>query len=192
MKKVLMILGHPQRESYGAALAEAYANGVKQSQGELRELFLGDLDFEFAPANAFARADDLEPDIEAAQAAIAWADHLVFVYPTLWGTIPALLKAFIERSFLPGFAFQPHKDSVWWDKLLKGKSARLIVTMNTPRWIYRWVFGKPGHNTMKRSILNFCGVAPVRITSLGPVARSSARQRERWLQRVQRLGRRLR
>jgi putative NADPH-quinone reductase len=75
-----------------------------------------------------------------------------------------------------------------WDKLLKGRSARLIVTLNTPSFIYRWVFGRPGHNTMKRTILEFSGIRPVRITEVGPINGSTEEKRKRWLQNVRTLG----
>jgi len=116
-----------------------------------------------------------------------WADHLVFVYPIWWGTIPALLKAFIERVFLPGFAVNFRENSPWWDKLLTGRSARLIVTLNTPSFYYRWVFGRPGHNTMKKTILQFCGVKPVRITEVGPMKNSTEARRKKWLALVRSL-----
>jgi putative NADPH-quinone reductase len=112
----------------------------------------------------------------------------VFVYPIWWGTIPALLKGFIERTFTPGFAVNFR--GRLWDKLLKGRSARLIASFNTPSFIYRWVFGRPGHVTMKRTILSFSGVSPVRITDIAPVAGSSEQRRARWLDEVRDLGRR--
>jgi len=190
-KKILVILGQPQRQSYGAALAAAYAEGARAADAEVRELFLGDLSFNaFGPLSADAPAA-LEPDLAAAQESIRWADHLVFVYPIWWGTIPALLKAFIERVFQQGFAMRFHANSPWWDKLLTGKSARLIVTMNTPPLIYRLVFHQPGHHTMKRSILGFCGVKPVRISEIGPLRNASPARRDHWLGKVRELGRRL-
>ncbi|MBU1696490.1 MAG: NAD(P)H-dependent oxidoreductase, partial [Proteobacteria bacterium] len=131
---------------------------------------------------------ELEPGLIESQELILWADHLVFVYPTWWGTMPALLKGFIDRVFLPGFAFQYRKDSVWWDKLLKGKSARLIVTMDTPPWYYCLIYGRPGHNAMKKSILEFCGIKPVKISSIGPVKNSKESKRKTWLNTVQKLG----
>lgn len=190
-KKILVILGQPQRHSYGAALAQAYAEGAKQAGADVRELYLGDLKFDPLATTSLAHLAELEPDLVSAQEAIMWADHLVFVYPIWWGTIPALLKAFIERVFLPGFAVNFRENSPWWDKLLTGRSARLIVTLNTPSFYYRWVFGRPGHNTMKKTILQFCGVKPVRITEVGPMKNSTEARRKKWLALVRSLGTRL-
>jgi putative NADPH-quinone reductase len=157
-------------------LAQAYIDGARASGAELRQLNLAEVAF------------DPEPALKQAQADIQWAEHLVFVYPILWGTIPALLKGFIERVFATGFAVNFRNDSPLWDKLLKGRSARLIVTLNTPPWIYRWYFGRPGHNTMKKTILQFCGIKPVRITEVGPIKNSSEARRKKWLSQARALG----
>ncbi len=187
-KKILVILGQPQRHSYGGALMKAYADGAREAGAEVKELYLGDLKFNPLAIPSLTNPAELEPDLKAAQEAIKWADHLVFVYPIWWGTIPALLKGFIERTFLSGFAVNFHEDSIFWDKLLKGRSARLIVTLNTPWWYYRWILGQPGHNTMKKTILGFCGVKPVRITEIGPIKGSTEEKRKGWIEEVHRLG----
>ena len=187
-KKILVILGQPQRHSYGGALMQAYVEGARAAGAELRELYLGEIKFTACASTTLQNPVELEPDLRDAQAAIKWADHLVFVYPIWWGTIPALLKGFIERVFQPGFAVNFREKSPLWDKLLTGRSARLIVSLNTPAWIYRWYFGRPGHNTMKKTILGFCGVKPVRITEIGPIRGSTEAKRKKWLQQVRALG----
>src|SRR3970040_388843 len=138
-KKILVILGQPQRQSFGAALAQAYAEGARASGAEVRELFLGDLKFDPAGAMNHSSPPALETDLVMAQEAIKWAEHLVFVYPIWWGTIPALLKGFIERVFLPGFAVNFRDNSPLWDKLLTGRCAQLLVTLHTHSWVYRCV-----------------------------------------------------
>lgn len=187
-KKILVILGQPQRHSYGGALMKAYVDGAHEAGAEVKELYLGDLKFDPLSTPTLTHPTELEPDLKSAQEAIKWADHLVFVYPIWWGTIPALLKSFIERTFQEGFAVKFHENSIWWDKLLKDKSARLIVTLNTPWWYYRWILGQPGHNTMKKTILGFCGVKPVRITEIGPIKGSTEEKRKGWIEQVRRLG----
>lgn len=107
------------------------------------------------------------------------------------GTMPAILKGFIDRIFLPGFAFKYRNHSSLWDKLLKGKTAHLIVTSDTPSWYNKLIYRSAGHSVMKRNILQFCGITPVRITEVGPVKPSSEQQRAKWLNKVQRLGSKL-
>ena len=190
-KKILIVLAHPQAKSYCGALAQAYADGARAAGAEVRQLNLAEIAFNPIGSGSLDKPQELEPALKQAQADIQWADHLVFTYPILWGTIPALLKGFIERVFTPGFAVNFRKDSPLWDKLLKGRSARLIVTLNTPPLLYRLLFRRAGHITMKRSILEFCGVSPVKITDIGPMKNSSAAKRESWIQQVRALGARL-
>lgn len=190
--KILLINGHPDKESFCRALAQAYKQGAQSAGAEVRELNVGDLNFSPNLAHGYRKITVLEDDLVRAQESIRWAEHLVFVYPTWWGTMPALLKGFIDRTFLPGFAFKYRDNSPWWDRLLTGRSGRMIVTMDAPVWFFRFVYGKPGHNAMKKMILEFCGIKPVRITSFGSVKRSSASQRQRWLDKVRGLGESLR
>ena len=150
---------------------------------------MGDLSLDPVLPKGYARIQELEPDLLAAQAAVTWAQHIVFVYPTWWGGMPALLKGFIDRVFLPGFAFRYREDSPFWDRLLTGRSAHLLVTMDTPPWYYRLVYRMPGHNQMKRTILEFSGIKPVAVSSFGPVKGSSQQQREKWLGKAREYGR---
>src|SRR6185295_4946423 len=123
---------------------------------------------------------------------VRWADHLVFVFPTWWGTMPALMKGFLDRVLMPGFAFQEHDEGSGWDKLLTGRSAHLLTTMDTPTWVYRWIYKAPGLNSLARATLGFCGIEPVRTTVFGVVKDSDCATRERWLQQAQAHGLRLR
>lgn len=188
--KVLVILGHPDRASFCGALAEAYGQHVRAAGAAVRELNLGSLQFDPVLWHGYRQIQALEPDLQQAQADILWADHLVFVYPNWWGSMPALLKGFFDRTLLPGFAFKYHTHDPFWDRLLVGRSAHLIVTMDTPSWYYRWFFKMPGHQQMKRTILEFCGVKPIRITEIAPVRQSTPVQRSRWLEQVGRLAER--
>jgi len=187
-KKILIVLAHPQVKSYCGALAQAYADGARSAGAEVRQVNLAELQFKPFGAGSPEKPQELEPALKQAQADIQWAEHLVFSYPILWGTIPALLKGFIERVFTPGFAVNFRNDSPLWDKLLQGRSAHLIVTLNTPPLLYRVLFRRAGHITMKRSILEFCGISPVRITDVGPMKNSSAERREKWIRQARALG----
>lgn len=188
MAKILVVVGHPRRESLCAALAAAYAEAARGSGAEVEVLALADLAFDPVLRGGYAGAQPLEPDLVAAQASIAAASHLVLVYPTWWGAPPALLKGFVDRVLLPGFAFRYREGSSLWDKLLTGRSARLIVTADSPGWWLRFVTGNPAVKMMKTSVLDFCGVSPVRVTLLPSVRKSSAADREAWLAEVRRLG----
>ena len=139
MKKILIINGHPDKESFCFSLAKRYKAGALSSGADCKLVNLIDLVFNPILTHGYRLVSELEPDLIKIQQEIKEADHLVFVYPTWWGTYPALLKGFIDRIFLPEFAFKYHKDSPFWDKLLKGKTARLIVTMDAPKWYYWFI-----------------------------------------------------
>ena len=188
MRKILLIMAHPDRQSFNNALADAYENGAKDSGAEIKRLDLAGLDFDLNLNRGYHEKQELEPDLQKAQELITWADHLVFVYPIWWGMMPALLKGFLDRTFLPGFAFKYRKDSPWWDQYFKGKTARIITTMDAP-YIYFWLkYGCAGHKAMKKATLEFCGVKPVRITNFDRVKDSTGEKRRKWLEKVESLG----
>jgi len=188
MKKILVILGHPSTESFSASLTDKYCEGAEDSSNEIRRINISELDFAPFLENGYSKEQVIEPDILKAQEDIKWSDHLVFVYPTWWATPPALLKAFIERTLLPDFAFKYKKRKiVAWDKFLTDKSARIISTMDAPPLFYKWIIGDPGYKMMK-DILNFCGIKPVFKTYFGSVKMSSDPVRKAWLQKSYNVG----
>lgn len=189
MKRILIINGNPDKQSFCTALANAYKNGAESAGAQCKLVHLVDLTFDPILHHGYKQRTELEPDLLQTQQDIQEADHLVFVYPNWWGTYPALLKGFIDRVFLPKFSFAYRENSVFWDKLLKGKSGRLIVTMDTPKLYYSLFLGKSGHNAMKKSVLNFCGIKPVGITTLTPVKRSNENKRQQWIVKIENLGR---
>jgi putative NADPH-quinone reductase len=189
--KVLIILGHPEKDSFSSALADAYEEGAGGADAEVRRLNLGELNFDPILRRDYDKDQPLEPDLRKAQEDIQWADHIVFVYPTWWGIPPALLHGFIERSFLPGFAFEFKEDGSGVIELLAGRSAHLIVTMNTSPLAYKLLRGAPGHAMMKRSVLDVCGVEPVRISEFGSLRDAGESLRKRWLNETRKMGREL-
>ena len=188
MKKTLIINGHPDKESFCFALAESYKSGADAAGADCKLVHLIDLAFNPILTYGYRIVSELEPDLVMMQQEISAADHLVFVYPNWWATMPALLKGFIDRIFLPNFAFKFQKNGPFWDKLLKGKSARLIVTMDTPKWYYWLINRSAGHNAMKIGVLEFCGIKPVKITSCSPIKSSDDKKRLQWLAEVKKMG----
>ena len=184
-KRILVILGHPASNSFCGALAERYAQSAVRAGHEVRQLFLGAMDFDPVLREGYQQVQPLEADLRRAQADILWAEHLTLVYPIWWGGIPALLKGFFDRVFLPGFAFKYREGKAFPDKLLHGRSAHLLVTMDTPPWYYRWIYRMPGLHQVRKTTLAFCGIEPQRTLTFGPILGSSADQRETWLLQAQ-------
>jgi NAD(P)H dehydrogenase (quinone) len=187
-KRILMIFGTPKATGLCHALGDAYTEGARGKGHVVRQLKLGELSFDPVLRDGYDQGQHLEPDLLEAQRQIHWAEHLVFVYPVWWGGLPALLKGFFDRVFLPGFAFKYRGRSHAWDKLLSGRTADLLVTLDTPPWYFRWIYGAPAHRQMTRTILGFSGVKTRRLAEFAPVRPSSEAQRQSWLQRAERLG----
>ena len=187
-KNILVIQGNPDINSFCGSLAKAYIDSARLSGSEVRELQLAELKFDPILWHGYNKIQKLEPDLIKAQELIQWSKHIVFVYPNWWGAMPALMKGFFDRVFLPGFAFKYRESSPFWDKLLSGRTAQLMVTMDTPPWYYRWIYHRPGHNEMKRTILGFCGIKVVKISEFSPIKDSSQQQREKWITLAKDLG----
>lgn len=190
MKKILVINGHPNKNSYCAALSKAYANGAKQSGFDTVILNLHELQFDlnFNGSYSDQNLESLEKDLILAQEKITWANHIVIIHPVWWGSVPALLKGFFDRTLLPGFAFKYRKDSAFWDKLLIGKTSSIIYTSDTPLFFYRFFYGAPSVNMLRDRVLGFCGVKTISVTGIGPVRKSSQTFRENWLLKIEKLG----
>ncbi len=191
-KKVLIILGHPNKETFCGSLGESYKKGALKSGAEVEEIFVSDLKFDPILHQGYKTIQELEPDLLRAQQLIKWAEHFVFIYPTWWVTMPALLKGFLDRVLLPGFAFKYRPNSSLWDQYLTEKSARLIITMDAPVWYNFLVYGNAGQKAMKRGTLGFCGIKPVRVTTIGSVKMLKTEQLINWLNKIEKLGENLR
>lgn len=183
-QRILIILGHPSTTSFCSALADAYTESANANGHEVRVLRLGELAFDPILHNGYTQIQALEPDLLRARSDILWATHLTFVFPIWWGGIPALMKGFIDRVFLPGFAFKYRAGKAFPDKLLQGRTAHLLVTLDTPPWYYRWFYRMPGIHQMRKTTLAFCGIKPIKTLQFGPVLGSTPAQRDTWLKQA--------
>jgi putative NADPH-quinone reductase len=187
--RIAIIVGHARRDTYCEALGGAYKRGA-ESGGHVAEMFvLSKMSFDPILHEGFSKPQALEPDLQAAQDAIGRADHLVLVFPLWMGSLPAILKGFLERILQPGFAVERDENDAGYRPRLKGKSARIIMTMGMPAPVYRLWFGAHALKMLKRNILGFVGIAPARSTIFGLVAVGSDARRRRWLEHVEALGR---
>ena len=187
--RILVLLGHPNNDSFCGGLADAYERGARDAGHEVERLNIGELEFDSNLAEGYNEIQGLEPDLVKAQELITWAEHLVIVYPTWWVSMPAILKGFFDRVFLPGYAFKYRENSQLSDQLLKGRSARIVTTMDAPTWYYRLIYMNAGQHQLKYGILKFSGFSPVRSTMFGNVRYSTKEKRESWLRKLEELGR---
>lgn len=190
-QKITLIQGHPDLEQkrFCHALADAYAEGAATAGRELRRINVGTLDFPLIRTQAEFEERPPPPDIENAQQAIRWAEHLVVVYPLWLGTMPALLKGFFEQTFRYGFAISEDTDRMP-RKLLAGRSARVVITMGMPALVYRWYFRAHSLKSLERNILGMSGIKPISENLIGLVGALDEPGAERWLEKLRRLGER--
>jgi len=191
MTNVLIINGHPDGspERFCAALAQAYAGGAERGGHAIRKLQIANCDIGFLRSADAFHNEEPNADIVKAQQDIAWAEHIVLIYPLWLGTIPALLKAFLEQTLRPGFAFSKDDGSGKWPKMgLEGRSARVVVTMGMPATIYRWYFFSHSLKSLERHIIKFVGISPVAETIIGMVGELSESERTKWLDDLRALG----
>jgi putative NADPH-quinone reductase len=186
VSRVLIIDGHPDPNParFVHALADAYGEGAAGVH-EVRRVEVAKLDFPLLRTQAEWKEGHLPASLQEAQEAIGWADHLVFLYPMWLGDLPALFKGFLEQVARPDFAFRYGAGLP--EKLLAGKSARIVVTMGMPAFFYRLVYRAHSLKSFRRNILNFVGIKPVRMSVIGAVE-SSAAKRQRWLDEMRQLG----
>ena len=184
-KNILIIQGHPDvsHDHLCHALAAAYEKGARESGYEVKTICIANIDFPLLRTNEDFYRTDPVPVIRQCQQDIRWANHLVIFYPLWMGSMPALLKAFFEQVFRPGFAMEPVDGGRKWVQLLKGKSAHIIVTMGMPAFIYRWYYGAHGLKSLERNILKFTGIGPIKESLIGMVEESQA-HRVSWLEKM--------
>ncbi|WP_075341605.1 NAD(P)H-dependent oxidoreductase [Tenacibaculum agarivorans] len=188
---VLIINGHPDKESFNNALANSYYEGAKLSTNFVEIINIRELNFNPNLQFGYRKRTVLEPDLEFAIKKIKEADHLVWVLPVWWSGMPAILKGFIDRVFLPGIMFEIAEGKLLPKKLLKNKTARLIITSDSPRWYYYVYLKSPVINELKKGVLAFCGVKPTKLTYIAPIKNSTQNFREKWLKKVFSLGKKM-
>lgn len=185
---VLIINGHPKEKSFNDAIVASYEKGALSSNASVEVLTLRDLNFNLSLENAYEGEMDLEEDLKAAIQKLRWCDHMVWVHPVWWSSYPALMKGFIDRTFLPDVTYKYEGKSVFPKQLLKGKTARIICTADSPSWYNTLFLGAPATKQLKKNTLEFCGVKPVKTNFIGPVRNSTPAFREKWLKKITSLG----
>lgn len=188
-RRILIIQGHPDHRSphLAHALADAYASGAELGGHELRQICVAQLDLGLLHSQEEWQHQPVPPALASVQAELRWAEHLVFFFPLWLGDVPAVLKAFLEQVARPGFARIEERGRS--RPGLAGRSARLVVTMGMPAWLYRGFYGGHGLRSLRRNVLGFMGVAPLRETLIGRVEQMPAARFEGLQHRMQSLGR---
>ena len=187
MAKILIINGHPdpRPERFCAGLCLAYGDGAAAAGHAVRKLAVGDLPIDFLRSSD-AFLEDPPDWAAAAQDDIRWADHLVLIFPLWLGGIPALTKAFFEQTFRYGFALGK-ADKGYPQRLLKGRTARIVVTMGMPAIAFRLILRASGVTALQTGLFWMAGISPARSSVIGMVDALTDAQRARWLEKMKKL-----
>lgn len=189
-KNILLILGHPSENSFCKALLDTYKDAAEKMGAICKTIYISQLKFNVNLSDGYRTGESmqLEEDLINAQQLIKWSDHVVMAYPNWWGFMPAITKGFIDRILLPGFAFKHHSGKLFPDKLLNGKSIRLLVTMDTPKWWFHLIYRASQYQILKKIVFGYVGFKPISFSTFGFMRKSTPQQRSKWLVKVQQLG----
>lgn len=192
-RKIVIIDGHPDPagERFCHAIADAYADGALAGGHDVRRIVIAETDIAFLRSALDWTDQPASQAMQACQESIRWTEHLVIVYPLWLGSMPAILKAFFEQVSRPGFAIRRGARTMW-PGLLTGRSARIVVTMGMPAFVYRWYFLAHSLKSFERNILRFSGIGPIRETLIGNVEGAGISRRQKWLYHMRELGRQAR
>ena len=193
--RILVIIGTPLPDTYNHALAHAYATAATGAGADVRVIDLAtdpipdhprSRDQLRAPRSDADRA--LDRDVARYLDDVRWAEHIAVFHPQWWGTAPAALKAFIDRVFLSGAAFRYREGSAISERLLTGRTGRMVMTMDSPRWWNRLVYRGAAEAALTRATFQYCGIRTLGITRLSPIRLGDERRRRDWIDQVARLG----
>lgn len=190
-RNVLIIDGHPdpKDERFVHGLAAAYRDGAEHGSHAVQMIRVADLQFPVLRSQEDYERGEPTEAVRRCQDAMNWATHVVILYPLWLGSMPALVKALLEQMLRPGFAFSTLQQGRWPVKLLSGKTARIVVTMGMPAFIYRWYYRAHSVRSLQRNILKFVGFRRVRTTLIGGIGALSGAARSRWIHELRTLGR---
>jgi len=190
-KKIFLLLGHPDTSGLCGELADAYEAGAKEGGHEITRMNIGEMTFDPILHRGYRAIQELEPDLQRFQELVKSSDHFVVIHPVWWVGMPAILKGLFDRAWLPGSAFRymrmrSGKRSIFWHRMFRGHSARIIIASGTQPWLVRLLPGNVNAQ-LKWGILWFAGFS-VGTTWFGPSENVPEHRKKKWIERVRYLG----
>lgn len=190
-KRIYVLNGHPGESSLSKLMAETYASAARAAGHDVRLTHLHDLEFDADYGQGgYENTKPLEPPLETVLENFEWSEHLVLTTPMWWGGVPGKLKGMLDRILLPGRAFDPRnpKRTGIPSPMLQGRTARVVVTLDTPGWFLRLIYGNAFIHQMRKQILGFIGFDPVRFTKLVGASHPKDGKVQGWTRQMQDIG----
>lgn len=191
-KKIFILIGHPDKDdTLSRLLADTYEEAARKAGHEVKKMHLAEMQFDPILHKGYKVIQELEPDLKTFDDNLKWCEHFLLIYPNWWCTMPALLKGLFDRAWLPGICFHMHKHkdgtpAMGWDRMMKGRTARVVVLSGTRPILIRIMFGDYT-NEIKRGVLWFAGFK-TRVTRLGPSEHIPERRLKRWQKKMAGMG----
>ncbi|WP_314244751.1 NAD(P)H-dependent oxidoreductase [Empedobacter tilapiae] len=187
MKKIVVINGHPDKESFNSAIAQTYITSAISLGTEVRYIPIGELDFNPNLQFGYRKRMELEPDLVKALEDLHWSEHQVWIHPMWWLGMPAIMKGFFDRAFLPSIAFKINKNGQS-EGLLEGKTARIITRAgDLSEKEYEEIYKSSGQIQLQKGILEYCGISPIQNNFIGPLIKFNEKDRNNWIEQVKSL-----
>ena len=191
-RNIFILFGHSDTSGICGTLANAYESAARAAGHAVTRMNLGEMQFDPILHKGYRAIQELEPDLVRFQQLVTTADHFVIIYPVWWVGMPALLKGLFDRAWLPGSAFRYIKTkagarTIFWHRLFRGKTARIIMTSGTVPWMVRFLPGNVNAQ-LKWGILWYSGFS-VHTVWFGPAEHPPEAHKARWIAKVQKLGR---
>jgi len=188
VKKILIIDGHPDKESFCADMAKEYYHGAKDNNISVKLIKIRKLKFDPILHFGYRKRMELEDDLIKTQEAIKECNHLVLILPVWWTSMPAELKGFFDRCFLSGFSHRFNVEKKVPEKLLKGRSATVLYTQGGPKIYSKLFLHDAFWIAIKKGVLKFAGFSPVKRKCFDKVKSGNDKDRKQILETVYKLG----
>ena len=185
--KILILNANPYDKSFSDKIADEYFAGAKKTKHNIKRINIRDLKFDPNLKYGYHEIYPLEDDLKKQQKLIKWCEHLVIITPVWWGSVPAIFKGFLDRAVLPGFGFK-YKKGGRWERLLKGRSARVIYTQGGGKFSSDILLLNSFWRVFKMYTLWFCGFSPIRRLVFYKIDNASDKKKEKFLKKVYKLG----
>lgn len=188
--KTLIVYNHPYEGSFCHAILEKAVEGAKL-KGEVDVI---DLDNDkFNPVMSkedllgFIKHNMVDEKAKDYAKRIQEADNLVLIFPIWWELMPAMMKGFIDKVVFPGSFYEYTKSGYGMETLVPNlKKVTVITTMNTPKLIYRLIYGNALKNALVKGTFKKAGIKNVEWLSFNMVKASTPEKRSSWLETVKR------
>lgn len=188
---ILIVTAHPDPASFTHSAVARFVAGIETVEGashEVLDLLAEGFDPRFSAADddAFDGRTTVGPEIVAQQQRIDRADVLVLLFPVYWWSMPAVMKGWIDRVFVSGWAFVEHPEE-GMTRLLGRLKGRVVAIGGTNRSTYeRRGYLEALETQIVQGVFGYCGMPVLGLDLLLPLDEASA---EQGLRRAFELGR---